>query len=110
LNALYDGFTKVPLITGQASLTYIAHYYDQVPAWQNLWHKNGGPIARIRYLYWAKQQKRKFLNYYLHKTWGPPYHKFKKTFGELPGSPESQQGGGGFFGKYFATKKTSKAH
>jgi len=28
LNGLYDGFTKVPLITGQTKLTYIAHYYE----------------------------------------------------------------------------------
>jgi len=51
---MYDGFTKVPLITGQTKLTYIAHYYEQKEAWQNLWHKDGGIIARIRYMYWGK--------------------------------------------------------
>jgi len=55
-----------------------------------LWHKNGGPIARVRYWYWAKNQKKKFLNYYLAKSYGPPYHKILKTFRELPGSPEAE--------------------
>jgi hypothetical protein len=43
------------------------------------------------------------LDYYLNKTWGPPYHKIKKTFPELPGSPEAENSG--IFGKYFAVKK-----
>jgi len=67
-----------------------------------LWHKDGGIIARIRYMYWGKAQRRKFLGYYLFKTWGPPYHKFMKKFPELPGSPEEGQSG---LGKYFAKKK-----
>jgi hypothetical protein len=48
------------------------------------------------------------LDYYLKKTWGPPYHKFKKTFSELPGSPEAENSGG-IFGKYFAVKKGDSA-
>lgn len=54
LNALYDGFTKVPLIIGQNSLTYVAHYYNNVPAFQNLFGKDGGLISSIRYYYWGK--------------------------------------------------------
>lgn len=38
LNALYDGFTKVPIILGQANLTYVAHYYNGVEGWQHLWN------------------------------------------------------------------------
>lgn len=31
------------------------------------------------------KKKKKFLDFYLKKTWGPPYWKFKKSFKELPG-------------------------
>jgi len=44
------------------------------------------------------------------KTWGPPYYKFKKTFKELPGSPEEKtEAEKGLFEKYFA-KKSHAAH
>lgn len=110
LNAHYDGFTKVPLLLGQNTLTYVAHYYDQKEAWHNLLDKNGGPIAIARYYYWGKSQKRKFLGYYLLKSWGPPYHKFKKGFGELPGTPEAEKGTD--FTKYipFVKKHDDKDH
>jgi NADPH-dependent 2,4-dienoyl-CoA reductase/sulfur reductase-like enzyme len=54
LNALYDGFTKVPLFTGQNHLTYVAHSYNNVAAWHNLFDSRGGLVARMRYLYWGK--------------------------------------------------------
>lgn len=91
MNGLYDGYTQIPLLTGQADLTYVRHYYDNKEASGHLAHKNGGPISRLRYLYWGKPQRKKFQGYYLFKTWGPPYHKFKKTFKELPGGAEPKK-------------------
>ena len=41
------------------------------------------PIAYVRYLYWAKGQKKNFLKYFLFKTWGPPFGKKMKTFSKL---------------------------
>jgi len=38
----------------------------------------------------VKFQKKKFLNYYLFKTYGPPTYKFMKTFKELPPEAEKQ--------------------
>lgn len=90
LNALYDGFTKVSLILGQNKLTYVTHHYDQKPGTFNLLDKNGGIISRARYLYWARSQKKEFLNYYLRKTWGPPYHKWYPKYKELPADKEAQ--------------------
>jgi len=90
LNALYDGFTKVSLILGQNKLTYVTHYYDQKPGTFNLLDKNGGIISKARYLYWARSQKKEFLNYYLRKTWGPPYHKIAPKFKELPPEKEAE--------------------
>lgn len=42
-----------------------------------------GLVAWLRYLYWAKSQKKKFMQYYLFKNWGPPYYKKMKTFPKL---------------------------
>jgi sulfide:quinone oxidoreductase len=89
LNGIYDGFTKSALLIGQNKITYVVHLYDQKPGPLNLLDKNGGIISRLRYYYWGRSQKKEFLNYYLFKTWGPPYHKFKKTFKELPAEKEA---------------------
>lgn len=90
LNARYDGFTKVPLFTSQSTLCYLAHYYNGVGSWQNLWQPYG-IIGGARYKYWTSQQKKKFLDYYLHKTWGPPYHKFPQWFKELTPEQEAKE-------------------
>jgi len=102
LNAKYDGNAKSSLILGQNQMTFVAHYYDQKPQTGNLVGKNGGIIARLRYYNWAKNQKKKFLGYYLFKTWGPPYGKLKKTFKDSPGGKEAQKDPHG----YHAEKKT----
>jgi len=44
-------------------------------------------LGSIRNKLWVKTSK-KYLDYYLGKTWGPPYHKMKKTFKELPDAPK----------------------
>jgi hypothetical protein len=30
MNALYSGYSKVPLLLGQYTTTYVVHYYNQV--------------------------------------------------------------------------------
>jgi len=54
LNAKYDGYTQIPVLTGQAGITYVKHAYDNKDSSGHLPHRNGGPISRIRYYYWAK--------------------------------------------------------
>jgi sulfide:quinone oxidoreductase len=90
LNALYDGYSKNALLIGQDRLTYVVQLYDQKPGPMNLLDKSGGIISKFRYLYWAKSQKKEFLNYYLRKTWGPPTHKFMKKFKELTPEKEAE--------------------
>jgi hypothetical protein len=70
------------------NLTYIIHAYDEKAVSGNLLDKNGGLISRLRWHYWTKSQTKKFLSYYLFKTWGPPTFKFMKKFKELPGDLE----------------------
>ena len=91
LNALYSGYTKGPLFIGQNALTQVGHYYNQRPLFHNFWGKSGGPIANARYYFWAKLQKKRFLGWYLKKSWGPPTFKLKRTFRELPGDKEASQ-------------------
>jgi NADH dehydrogenase FAD-containing subunit len=79
LNAAFDGRTKVPLQLGQNTLTFVEHYYDQKPGTFNLLSKNGGIIAKLRYMNWVRGKKG-FMDFYLGKNYGPPYYKLKKTF------------------------------
>jgi len=70
------------------NLTYVVHKYDQKAESTNLLDAKGGLISRLRWHYWTKNQRKKFLSYYLFKTWGPPTFKIKKTFKELPADLE----------------------
>lgn len=87
LNASYDGYSKIPLLLGQQTLTYVEHYYDGVPSSLNLLDKGGSIIAYLRYHFWVKNMKKKFQQFYLFKNWGPPFYKFKKRFGNTPVDP-----------------------
>lgn len=80
LDGKYFGYCKVPLFLGQNRLTYVEHSYDGAPGRTHLLGKDGGIISNLRYYYWGKLQKRKFLGLYLFKSWGPPGNKFKKQF------------------------------
>lgn len=86
MNALYNGYSKAALMMGQYTQTYVVHTYNQQEGWHNLLGGQGGPmtlLAYVRYLYWAKNHKKKFLQYYLFKNWGPPFYKKMKTFPKL---------------------------
>jgi len=89
LSGLFDGRTKVPLQLGQNSLTFVEHYYDQKPTSWNLLDRSGGIIAKLRYINWARNQKKGFMDFYLGKTWGPPFYRIKKTFKELGAGKEA---------------------
>jgi len=89
LNGLFDGRTKVPLQLGQNSLTFVEHYYDQKSNSFNLLDKNGGIISKLRYLNWARLQKKGFLDLYLGKTYGPPYYRLKPSFKETGAGKEA---------------------
>ena len=89
LNAAFDGRTKVPLQLNQNSLTFVEHYYDQKPGSLNLLDRNGGIISKLRYINWARNQKKGFMDFYLGKNYGPPFYRIKKTFKELAAGPEA---------------------
>lgn len=80
MDARYSGYCKLPLFLGQNRMTYVEHYYDEKNGRHHLSGKNGGVVSNIRYYYYGKLQKKKFLGLYLFKNWGPPGHKFKTQF------------------------------
>lgn len=85
--ALYSGYSKSPIFLGQNKMTYMVHYYDQKEGALNLFDKGGYFFAFLRYYFWGKFNKKRFLAFYLHKTWGPPTGKFvKRSFRALPAS------------------------
>ncbi|CAK61041.1 unnamed protein product (macronuclear) [Paramecium tetraurelia] len=103
LNAEYDGYSKVPIILGQNTLTFLCHKYNNENAWHNLYFSNGGFLAALRYYNWCKNFKKAFIDIYLEKNWGPPYYKLKKSF-KLP---EGEKDDHGFLSKLLPGKKDS---
>ncbi|CAK65264.1 unnamed protein product (macronuclear) [Paramecium tetraurelia] len=103
LNAEYDGYSKVPILLGQNTLTFLCHKYNNENAWHNLYFSNGGFLAALRYYNWCKNFKKAFIDIYLEKNWGPPYYKIKKSF-KLP---EGESNDHGFLAKLLPGKKES---
>jgi len=93
LNASFDGRTKVPLQLGQNTLTFVEHYYDQKASSLNLLSRNGGIIAKLRYMNWVRGKKG-FMDFYLGKNYGPPYYKLKKTFKDAGAATETKPAAG----------------
>ncbi len=45
MNALYSGYSKVPLLLGQYTTTYVVHYYNQV---EGKIHKHKNIVFKIK--------------------------------------------------------------
>jgi len=85
-------------------LTYIIHGFDQKEVSGNLFGSTIGLISRMRWQYYTRSQKKKFLSYYLFKTYGPPTHKFfKKYKTDLPVEQSNPS-------KYSVAKRDSHGH
>ena len=48
LNAQYDGYSKIPILLGQNTLTFLCHKYNNENAWHNLYFSDGGVLAALR--------------------------------------------------------------
>ncbi|KAM3131529.1 hypothetical protein pb186bvf_016313 [Paramecium bursaria] len=90
LIAKYDGYSKIPILLGQNTVTYLAHKYNDQNLWHSLYFSNGGFLASLRYYNWVKNFKKAFLDIYLEKNYGPPYYRFKKSFS----APDQEKQGG----------------
>jgi len=79
-------------MVGHRDLSFVVHFYDQKAGQLNLLGAGGGLgkiFTRLRWHFWTKIQRRRFLSYYLFKTMGPPTFKFLKKFPELPAGVET---------------------
>ncbi len=74
-NAKYDGFSEADILIDMDKAVKLSHYYGEKPN-DSL---STGFMASIRYKL-AKKGTKGFEKLLSFKSWGPPYHKFKKTF------------------------------
>lgn len=80
LNGKYDGYSKTPLYIDNNKLTYSTHTYKG-PTENNLVDSSGGLISLMRYYWWGKFHKKRFMAMFMSKTEGPPYGKVGSWFG-----------------------------
>jgi NADH dehydrogenase FAD-containing subunit len=101
LNAVYSGYTKNVVHLSQNRLTYLIHEYDQRASSANLLDSNGGIIAMLRYYFWAKFHRKRFMSFQLGKSSGPPYGKLgRPNFRKPAGEPSDSK-----ISKFFAKNK-----
>ena len=77
-NANYDGFAEAPLLLNNGNVCWVSHLYNGV---ENSFDTN--PISTaLRYKKYTMLDKKDLESFYKFKNWGPPYYKFKKSFGD----------------------------
>lgn len=84
-NAKYDGLSEAEMHVGMEKIVKFSHYYGGQPN-DSL---DTSFMASLKYK-WAAKHKKDVVNLLKFKSWGPPYHKFKKTFSgsnETPKAP-----------------------
>ena len=74
-NAKYDGYSNAFMHTGLDSSVNVSHFYDGKPDGA----LDTGFMGGLRYKM-ADHGKKDIINLLKFKSWGPPYHKWKKTF------------------------------
>ena len=103
LNAAYNGYSKNCVHLSQNKLTYLEHEYDERPCTLNLLDSYGGIVAMLRYYFWAKFHRKRFMAFSLGKSHGPPYGRIKRpSFRKPPGEPSDNK-----IMKYFAKNKAT---
>jgi len=81
LNAIYDGYTFLPLFLGHSYATSFQHFYDFEPHWKNHMVPHYGIFSRIyfgRMLKSCQGQDEKYGSF--KKTHGPPYGHFNPRY------------------------------
>lgn len=103
LNANYNGYTKNVVHLSQNSLTYLIHEYDQRASQANLLDSNSGIVSMLRYYFWSKFHRKRFMAFQLGKSQGPPYGKLgRPSFRKPAGEPSDNK-----IVKFFAKNKAT---
>lgn len=83
-NAKYDGISEAEMHVGMDKMVKLSHFYGGKPN-DSL---DTGFLSSLRYK-WSKMHMKDVGKLLAFKSWGPPYHKFKKTFSGAGDAPKS---------------------
>lgn len=83
-NAKYDGLSEAQMHVDMEKIVTFSHFYGGKPN-DTL---DDSFMASLRYK-WAAKHKKDVVNLLKFKSWGPPYHKFKKTFAGAGDAPKT---------------------
>ena len=84
LNAIYDGYTYMPLLLGQTTATSFAHYYDFEPHFKNHMSPHHGVFGRMYFKYLLKNlvgTAGKYTGF--KKNYGPPNWHYNPNYDEV---------------------------
>ncbi|CAI2367828.1 unnamed protein product [Moneuplotes crassus] len=84
LNAIYDGYTYMPLLLGQTTATSFQHYYDFEPHPKNHMSPHHGVFGRLYFKYLLRNLVGTSSKYSGFKqNYGPPYWHFNPRYDEV---------------------------
>lgn len=84
LNAIYDGYSFLPLLTGQTTATSFQHLYDNEPHPMNHWCPHHGIFGRLYFKYLLKNLVGTAGKYSgFKKNYGPPNWHFNPRYDEV---------------------------
>ena len=81
LNAVYDGYTFMPLILGHSYATSFQHLYDFEPHWKNHFVPHYGVFSRIYFGRMLKSTQgvcEKYASF--KKNHGPPHYHYNARY------------------------------
>lgn len=85
MNVNYDGYAEAPLFLTPNNLSWVSHLYNGVEASFD----TSSIGTALKYKKYTMFDKKDLANLYHFKNWGPPYYKFKKSFGDTGSSAKS---------------------
>lgn len=84
LNAIYDGYTWMPLLTGHSYATSFSHLHDFEPAPQNNAVSHYGIFGSIYFSRMMGAEQKAGVKYSsFKKNHGPPHWHYSATYDEL---------------------------
>lgn len=94
LNAIYDGYTYMPLLMGQNTSTSFTHLYDYEPHWKNYMCPPHGIFGRLHFKYLTRNLVKVAGKYTgFKKSYGPPHWQYNPRYDETENNEYLQRKG-----------------
>jgi len=94
LNAIYDGYTYMPILFGQNTATAFQHYYDNEPHAKNYWCPPHGVFGRMYFKYLTRNLVGVAAKYAgFKKNYGPPHWQYNPRYDEVEDNEYLQRKG-----------------